>query len=61
MVIIIREVWRMDIAKLGFNVYDLEIAWWTKDKGKEELWGTSTREKVKKTEIPEAMVKKMFL
>jgi hypothetical protein len=53
--------WRMDIDELRINVHDLESVWRTKDKGKEELWGTKSKEKVNRTEVPRAKTKKMLL
>jgi hypothetical protein len=53
--------WRMDIAKLGFNVHDLETTCWTKDKSKKDFKLMGAREKVKRIEVPKAKVKKRFL
>jgi hypothetical protein len=45
---------------MEFNVHGLELVDRTKDKSKTDFEGPSAREKVKRTKVPKAMVKKRF-
>jgi hypothetical protein len=47
--------------QVEFNVHGLEIVDWTKDEGKKDFEVPRAREKVKRTEVLKAKVKKSFL
>jgi hypothetical protein len=60
-------LWNVDITSGGWTLLSgtrcawLGDSWLNQGQKQEGLWGTRAREKVKKTEVPKAKVKKRFL